>query len=302
MMRKGDLAEYSPEWVLRTAAQEGVDGGIDFDVTRRISVYLDGGRIYLVLAEGDPDEPAIDEDLDDHAFAAAVEATEHRLLPHAIDLLVELLGETAGEYFHHPLNEHPLSGEWDWNTVDLIDDALRRRRDAEAAEAARLEAERAEAERLEADQSAADGEEGSAAGPEAEADVAADAAGDPDATDATDDGQDGNDGASPAGADEVDASSGPTDGPAPGAPVAAGWGDDSLVRLTGSAPTADIDADGWALIAAMADTIPVQILAARLGWPHERIVEVLDGLRELGAVSEESFGTTSFTPPASAAG
>ncbi len=148
MMRKGDLAEYSPEWVLRTAAQEGVDGGIEFDVARRISVYLDGGRIYLVLAEGDPEEPAIDEALDDHAFAAAVEATEHRLLPHTIELLVELLGQTTGEYFHHPLNEHALNGEWDWNTVDLVDEALRRRRAAEeAAEAERLEAERAEAER-----------------------------------------------------------------------------------------------------------------------------------------------------------
>ncbi len=102
-----------------------------------------------------------------------------------------------------------------------------------------------------------------------------------------------------------EASDAPTDGPAPsapGAPGVAAWGDDSLVRLTGSAPSAELDADGWALVAAMADTIPVQILASRLGWSQERIVEVLEGLRELGAVAEESFGVPAFTPPASAAG
>lgn len=286
MMRKGDLAEYSPEWVLRTAAQEGVDGGIDFDVARRISVYLDGGRIYLVLADGDPEEAAIDKALDDHAFAAEVEAIEHRLLPHAIELLAELIGQSSGEYFHHPLNEHPLSGEWDWNTADLLDEAIRRRR---AAEEAAVAAERAEAERLEAEQRAAEG----GGEPEDGDGEAVEPEGDPDA--AAEGGSD-----DPAEVDRPEPVA--TEASRPSSPGPVGWGDDSLVRLTGTAPSADIDDDGWALIAAMADTIPVQILAGRLGWSQDRIVEVLDGLRDLGAVAEESFGVPAFTPPASAAG
>ena len=260
MMRKGDLAEYSPEWVLRTAAQEGVDGGIEFDVARRISVYLTGGRVYLVLADSDPDEPALDEDLDDHAFAAAVQAAEHRLLPHALDLLGELLGHSTGEYFHHPLNEHPLIGEWDWDTVDLVDEAMRRRQAAEAAERAEHEA--------------ATGEGADDGAPEA-----------------TDEGSPTED---PAVDDAVDTE--------PAADAPAPWGDDSLVRLTGTAPAGAIGPDGWALIAAMAETTPVGILAARLGWTPERVAEVLTGLSDLGAVSEESFGSTAFQPPASATG
>lgn len=293
MMRKGDLAEYSPEWVLRTAAQEGVDGGIEFDVGRRISVYLTGGRIYLVLADGDPEEVALDEDLDDHAFAAAVEATEHRLLPHALDLLVELLGSSSGEYFHHPLNEHALNGEWDWDTVDLVDEAGRRIQ-AEAEAAAQ-----AEAARLEAEQAAADGVATDEAGDEVE--QAADPAGsEDDMITASHVPAPEGDGEAEAEAEaQADVDAGPA---AEGDGEPGSWGDDSMVCLTGTVPDGELGADAWSLVAAMADTIPVPILASRLGWTTERLAGVLDEMRAVGAVREESFDTPAFTPPASAAG
>lgn len=290
MMRKGDLAEYPPEWVLRTAAQEGVDGGIEFDVGRPISVFLTGGRVYLVIAEGDPDEPEIDQDLDDHAFAVAVETTEHRLLPHAIGLIQELLGATSGEYFHHPLNEHALMGEWDWDTIGLLEEAARRIQQDEAAERA-AEAQGHDAAGDDAAQHTDAPVEGAVGSTADDADVpdeemirASDvpASGEPEAatTDAAT-------ATGPATDDAADAGS---------------WGDDSLVRLTGEVPTGEVTADGWVLIAAMADTIPAPILASRLGWSEERMAEVLDGLRGAGAVAEGSFDAPAFTPPASALG
>lgn len=120
MMRRGDLAEYPVDWVLREAGRDRVSGGIELHTERPAVVYLKDGLVYLVLRDGEHVDP-IDEALDDRSYQAAVVAEEIRQRAHAVEVLAELL-EVGGEgyYFHHPLNDHPLEGSWGWDPEELL--------------------------------------------------------------------------------------------------------------------------------------------------------------------------------------
>lgn len=114
MMRKGDLAQFPAEWVLRQASEEGLSGGIEFESDPPVCVYLSDGDVYHAVVDGrDPDDGG---DLD--------ETTEARLRTETVAALRQLLlSADAGWYFFHDLNHHPLRGAWQWSTERLLAEA-----------------------------------------------------------------------------------------------------------------------------------------------------------------------------------
>lgn len=127
MMRKGDLAEYPVDWVLRQAARERLSGGIDFHTSTPACVHVAGGDVYLAVSATAPVDSTLADHLDDVAYAAEAAAEEARLRKASVDVLVALLAETEGWYFFHPLNHHPLRGSWGWDVEDVLAEATDRR-------------------------------------------------------------------------------------------------------------------------------------------------------------------------------
>lgn len=113
MMRKGDLAQFPVDWVLRQASEEGLSGGIEFDASPSACVYLSDGDVYHAVRDGrDPDDGG---ELD--------EGTEERLRGEALEVIRSLLAVAEGWYYFHDLNHHPLRGAWQWSTERLLAEA-----------------------------------------------------------------------------------------------------------------------------------------------------------------------------------
>lgn len=113
MMRRGPLDRYSAEWVLRQANAHEVEGSIEFQTDRPVTVYFDGGKPYAA-------EPGID--LAEAALFDLPVAAEESARDQLVDLLSVALTARAGWYFHDPLGQHPSRGAWRWETATLLMD------------------------------------------------------------------------------------------------------------------------------------------------------------------------------------
>jgi hypothetical protein len=130
MMRKGELSDYPVAWVLREASREHLTGGIELHIDDEVTaVHITNGEVYLVIGEGEDPGVELDDSLDDAAYLAAVRAADTELRARAVRRLAPLLDRDEGWYFYHPLNHHPLQGEWAWNTAELLAEAERVRLD-----------------------------------------------------------------------------------------------------------------------------------------------------------------------------
>lgn len=115
MMRRGELGEFPVEWVLRTAAEERLSGGIEFHAGTTVCVHLADGGVYLALVEGEARPEAEGPEGDDEE--------EARARRHTVGVLADLLAAEEGWYFFHPLNHHALHGAWLWEVDDLLGEA-----------------------------------------------------------------------------------------------------------------------------------------------------------------------------------
>lgn len=113
MMRRGPLDRYPTEWVLRQANAHRVDGSIEFNTTRPVTLFFAAGRVYAAERGAD----LLEADL-----AARPILTEQRAHDKAVDLLSEIMGATDGWYFHNPLGRHPRQGSDPWETATLLMD------------------------------------------------------------------------------------------------------------------------------------------------------------------------------------
>ena len=113
MMRRGPLDRYSAEWVLRQANAHEVEGSIEFQTDRPITIYFDAGMPYAA-------EPGID--LTDAVLAELPTGAERDARDQLVDLLSAALVARSGWYFHDPLGQHPSRGAWRWETATLLMD------------------------------------------------------------------------------------------------------------------------------------------------------------------------------------
>lgn len=113
MMRRGPLDRYPPEWVLRQANAHRVEGSIEFNTDRPVTLFFAAGRVYAAERGAD----LLEADL-----AARPILTESRAREKAVNLLAEVMGVTDGWYFHNPLGHHPRQGSDPWETATLLMD------------------------------------------------------------------------------------------------------------------------------------------------------------------------------------
>ena len=116
MMRRGPLAQYPAEWVLRQASETGATGSVEFHASQPMTLYLRGGRV----CHGVDGVPAT-------GFSAATEdgghADEAAARAQTVHLVARALRATDGWYYLDPIGHHNDAGPWEWETAALIEDA-----------------------------------------------------------------------------------------------------------------------------------------------------------------------------------
>ncbi|HWJ61910.1 MAG TPA: hypothetical protein VNS19_08055 [Acidimicrobiales bacterium] len=123
MMRRGPLARYDAEWVLRQASASASSGSVEFHTDRPLTLYLRNGRVCHAV-----------EGVAETGFAAepdAVAADEAAARDQVLALVVTAMAATDGWYYLDPIGHHAVATPWDWDAASLILDARIQRRATE---------------------------------------------------------------------------------------------------------------------------------------------------------------------------
>lgn len=118
MMRRGPLAQYPAEWVLRQASANDASGSIEFHTDHPLTLYLRSGQVCHgvegVAASGFATDPTLEADADEGAARTRV-----------VRLLAEAMRAADGWYYLDPIGHHDITSPWQWDAGGLIGDARR---------------------------------------------------------------------------------------------------------------------------------------------------------------------------------
>jgi len=119
MMRRGPLASYNAEWVLRQASASETSGSIEFHIEQPLTLYLRNGRV-CDAAEGVAEHVAED--------TGPPPPDETTARARVLDFVTKAMRATDGWYYLDPIGHHVVVTSWDWDAASLILDARIRRR------------------------------------------------------------------------------------------------------------------------------------------------------------------------------
>lgn len=119
MMRRGPLADYPLEGVLRTAAAERVSGSITTEgATVDGTIYLVGGQLCGAEIHGTAPSPGLHGDQPD-----AKQMARH------LEVVVAVLAEARGGWYHHdPIGTTQVHTPWQFSVEEVLAAAEQRRR------------------------------------------------------------------------------------------------------------------------------------------------------------------------------
>lgn len=118
MMRRGPLARYNAEWVLRQAQASSTSGSIEFHIDDPLTLYFRNGRVCDAV-EGAADS------VDDTGSQPGDEAAAR---VRVLELISRAMGADDGWYYLDPIGHHVVATPWDWDAASLILDARIRSR------------------------------------------------------------------------------------------------------------------------------------------------------------------------------
>lgn len=115
-MRRGPLADYSAEWVLRQASANGASGSIEFHTGQPLTLFVRSGRVCHgvegVAASGFSTDPAAEPPQDEATARSRV-----------VRLVAQAMRAADGWYYLDPIGHHDVTSPWGWDAAALVRDA-----------------------------------------------------------------------------------------------------------------------------------------------------------------------------------